>query len=155
MLVRTDPALTAAIAVAGGAAQLTIALPFATAGNRTRVITSATLPSLLMVVELKVPFSFDGLPTKVNQDVIITISAGGRNFTKIKRLQCYPPPPASSFALAVQIDHTSRSLLVDGRVHSGNGYCINYIGAGAFGGFHNNGLTCEGSSFPFSAFPRC
>ena len=104
--------------------QVTIAFPFAAAGQRTITYDSATDPLLLRAAEMRLPFSFAGLPTTVNQDVIITITAdGASNFTKYRRFM-RAPPPASPSVLAVQVDHTTKSLLVDGRIWSGQGWYI-------------------------------
>ena len=126
LLVRTDPAMTASLAP-GAKVQITIAFPFAAAGQQTRSFQSTTEPLLLRAAEMRLPFSFAGLPTNVNQDVMITISLHGtgptRNITKYRRFM-RAPPPASPSVLAVQVDHTTKSLLVDGRVWSGQGWYI-------------------------------
>ena len=126
LLVRTDPAMTASLSP-GAKVQITIAFPFAAAGQQTRSFQSTTEPLLLRAAEMRLPFSFAGLPTNVNQDVMITISLHGtgptRNITKYRRFM-RAPPPASPSVLAVQVDHTTKSLLVDGRVWSGQGWYI-------------------------------
>jgi hypothetical protein len=35
-----------------------------------------------------------------------------------------PPLPKGSFVLAVQVDHTTKSLLIDGRPHVGMGFYL-------------------------------
>ena len=125
LLVRTDPAMTASLAL-GAKVQIAIAFPFAAAGQQTRMFDTATEPLLLRAAEMRLPFSFAGLPTTVNQDVIITITLHGnrpRNITKYRRFM-RAPPPSSPSVLAVQVDHTTKSLLVDGRVWSGQGWYI-------------------------------
>jgi hypothetical protein len=147
LLLRTDPALAASLAASKAPVQLSIALPFAaTVEQQTQTFTSATNPSLLRVVEMRLLFSFAGLPATINQDVFISITADGRTYTKVKRMQRYPPPANSSTALVVQVDHSTRSLLVDGRVFAGNGYYVNFIGQGETGGYHNDGLSYNGAA---------
>ena len=123
LLVRTDLAMTGSLAP-GLNVQIALAFPFAAAGHQTRTFTTATEPLLLRTAEMRLPFSFAGLPPTVNQDVVITITVNGTwNITKYRRFM-RAPPPASSSVLAVQVDHTTKSLLVDGRVWSGQGWYI-------------------------------
>ena len=123
LLVRTDLAMTGSLAP-GSNVQIALAFPFAAAGHQTRTFTTATEPLLLRTAEMRLPFSFAGLPPTVNQDVVITITVNGTwNITKYRRFM-RAPPPASSSVLAVQVDHTTKSLLVDGRVWSGQGWYI-------------------------------
>ena len=147
LLIRTDPALVATLRTESSEAQLSIAFPFAAAsGQQAQVFTTADVPNLLRVHELRLPFSFEGLPTTINQDVVITISMGGRNYTKIKRMQRYPPPASGSPVLPVQVDHSTKSVRVDGTVFAGNGYYIDYSGSAEFGGYHNDGLSYNGAA---------
>jgi hypothetical protein len=123
LLVRTDPAMMARLAP-GSNVQVNLSFPFAATGQQTRTFTTATEPLLLRAAEIRLPFSFVGLPTIVNQDVVITITVDGTwNITKYRRFM-RAPPPASPSVLAVQVDHTTKSLLVDGRVWSGQGWYI-------------------------------
>ena len=46
----------------------------------------------------------------------------------------------------MQVDHSTKSLLVDGRVFAGNGYYVNYIGSSESGGYHNDGLSYNGAA---------
>jgi len=74
-----------------------------------------------------------GLPVLINQDVEITFTLpDGGTFTKWRRLMRATPLPVNSSVLAVQVDHSTSSLLVDGRLHAGSGfyYSGNYHGTG-------------------------
>jgi hypothetical protein len=123
LLVRTDLAMTASLAP-GANVQIALAFPFAVVGHQTRTFTTATEPLLLRTAEMRLPFSFAGLPPTVNQDVVITITVNGTwNITKYRRFM-RAPPPASPSVLAVQVDHTTKSLVVDGRIWSGQGWYI-------------------------------
>jgi hypothetical protein len=70
-------------------------------------------------------FPLASLPATVNQDVAIEISLPhSRTIKKLKRLIRAPPLPSGSFVQPVQIDHSSRSLSVDGRPFNGVGWYL-------------------------------
>ena len=69
----------------------------------------------------------------VNQDVAIEISLpNSRKIKKHKRLMRAPPLPAGSFVQPVQVDHSTRSLSVDGRPFNGVGECQAHSSSSAF-----------------------
>jgi hypothetical protein len=72
------------------------------------------------------PFDLTELPGTVNQDcrVVITL-IDGRNLTKWRRLMRALPLATGSTVQAVQVDHTTRGLLVDGRPYTSIGFYYN------------------------------
>lgn len=83
-------------------------------------------------------FSLEGLPELANQDCLVHISFPiGLRLEKLRRFQRAPPLPEGSRVLPVQVDHTRKSLLIDGRTHHGVGWYMDFaVGAnGAFWGF--------------------
>ena len=110
-------------------------------------------------------FSLDGLPATVNQDCrIIVRFDGGPTIERLRRLQRAPPLPASSAVLPVQVDHSRRSLLVDGRTWRGVGFYMAGFGQGgywwgyedlgdlALRGFAPHGVN-QGMLYNFQYFP--
>ena len=73
-------------------------------------------------------FSLLNLPQTLNNDMRINIRSGSRNTTKLRRLMRAPPAPAS--IEAVQVDHHTRSLLIQGRQFNGNGWYFGAFGNG-------------------------
>lgn len=115
-------------------ASVTLHLPFASPPHN---VVEWTDSKLLREPEQVLRFSLQALPATVNQDVeITTCLPSGRNITKWRRLMRAPPLPAGSSVLPVQVDHTTKSLLVDGRPHAGVGFYLDGVGH-EHGGFHN------------------
>lgn len=111
-------------------------LPFAKP-PRTIVWSSTNEKPLLHEPEQILTFSFDGLPSTVNQDVQLTFSlASGQKFTKWRRLMRVPPPPRGSFISPVQVDHGTKSLLLEGRPYDGVGFYLDALDH-PHGAFHN------------------
>ena len=106
---------------------MSLHLPFATP-PRTVTWSSTQEPTLLQEPEQALTFNLDGLPATVNQDVQITFALpGGRNVTKWRRLMRAPPLPRGSFVSPVQVDHSTKSLLIDGRPYSGVGFYLDAV----------------------------
>ena len=112
---------------AGAGVSVSLHLPFATP-PRTVTWSSTQEPTLLQEPEQALTFNFFGLPATVNQDVQITFALpGGRNVTKWRRLMRAPPLPRGSFVSPVQVDHSTKSLLIDGRPYSGVGFYLDAL----------------------------
>jgi hypothetical protein len=79
-------------------------------------------------------FALDGLPSIINQDcrIIVRFANGGATIERLRRLQRAPPLPASSTVLPVQVDHSRRSLLLDGRIWRGIGFYMAGFGQGGY-----------------------
>ena len=80
------------------------------------------------------PFSLSKLPPTVNNDMLIKIclDAAGTDppvcMPKLRRLMRAPPAPET--IAAVQVDAATRSLFVDGKQWSGNGWYLGAFGNG-------------------------
>jgi len=77
------------------------------------------------------PFGLEALPRTLNNDVTISIRLANATAppTVILRRLMRAPPPASSVR-AVQVDHWTRGLLVDGMPFDGNGWYLGAFGNG-------------------------
>ena len=130
LLLLPDRSVIAATTATGAApASVSMALPFATPPRTVTWTTSVSGRGLLTEPEQLLLFNFDGLPATVNQDVKITITLPcGARINKWRRLMRAPPVPQGSSVLPVQVDHSTKSLLVDGRPHSGTGFYLNGVG---------------------------
>ena len=53
---------------------------------------------------------------KQYNDMVITITLGGRTTRKLRRFHRVPPPPAGSTVEPVQVDHATKSLRVSGKL---------------------------------------
>jgi hypothetical protein len=112
-------------------------LPFATPPRSESWHASASGDNLLTQAEQVLSFSLDNLPRTINQDVRIEITLpSGKTITKWRRLARAPPVPAGSSVLPVQVDHSIKSLLVDGRPHAGTGFYLSWD-AQPYGAFAN------------------
>ena len=59
----------------------------------------------------------------MNQDVKITVTLPDKSkFTKWRRLMRAAPLPRGSSVLAVQVDHRTSTLRIDGRLWAGSGF---------------------------------
>ena len=73
--------------------------------------------------ESVLPFNLRPLPGTINNDMEITItSSGGLNVTKYKRLMRAPVP--TSDVGAVQVDHSTRGLRINGKAWNANGFFL-------------------------------
>jgi hypothetical protein len=147
LLLEADPSLITELQQAATADQervrVTLKLPFASNGHQQIIWEGG---ALLQQRQTVLSFPLAQLPTTVNQDVEIEISGlpGGRQFSKLRRLM-RAPPVNNSFIQPVQVDHFTRSLLVDGRPFNGvgwylDGLAINSLypdGAPGFAGYAN------------------
>jgi hypothetical protein len=117
-------------------ANITMAMPFASTAAAQTVTWRSPSASLLRGPETVLRFPLAALPALVNQDVRIEIAlSDGRRFTKLKRFVRAPPQSHNATALAVQVDHSSRSLFVDGRPWVGVGWYEDGLRANGNGGF--------------------
>jgi hypothetical protein len=128
LLLAPAPEVVAA-ATASGAKPVAVELelPFATPARTVKwTAAGAGSAKLLSAPEQVLSFTLDGsLPATINQDVKITISLpSGASIVKWRRLMRAPPLPKGSFVQAVQVDHTTKSLLIDGRPHVGMGFYL-------------------------------
>ena len=136
LLLLADKALVAQLQQATAAEQaavyVTLRLPFATTTAAKTVTWRGD--KLLQRAETVLSFPLASLPATVNQDAVIEISLPhSHTITKMKRLMRAPPLPAGSFVQAVQVDHSTRSLSVDGRPFNGIGWYMD--GLDVFGDF--------------------
>jgi hypothetical protein len=85
------------------------------------------------------------LPATVNADVTIEIvssspaaseSASTINVTKQRRLMRAPPVQLPNRAVPVQVDHSTRGLLVGGSLFLGSGWCVTVLGGAFFSRFN-------------------
>ena len=138
LLLRPAPeVMAAASAAAAGVVHVWLDLPFATP-PRTVAWSGAKL-KLLTEPEKVLTFDFAGLPATVNADVKITITLPtGANITKWRRLMRAPPLGPKATAAAVQVDHTTKSLLVDGRPYEGVGFYLDGVAHPHYGSAYAN-----------------
>lgn len=69
------------------------------------------------------PFDLSPLPSTINNDLKITITApDGINVTRWRRLMRAPVPKTD--VGAVQVDHSTRGLRIDGKPWNGNGFFL-------------------------------
>ncbi len=125
LLLRQDRDFIAHIAASAEASSVSVQLhlPFATPPRTVTWSASNGFDNLLQQPEQVLHFSLDGLPRTVNQDVKITVTLPrGESFVKWRRLMRAPPLPLASSVLAVQVDHSTKSLLIDGRLWAGAGF---------------------------------
>ena len=129
LLLLTDRDVIAAAKGHGASpATVTMELPFATPPRTVSWSESNRGTPLLREPEQVLSFGLDGLPATVNQDVKISISLpSGETIVKWRRLMRAPPLPRGSTVLPVQVDHSIKSLLVDGRPHSGTGFYLDEV----------------------------
>ena len=67
--------------------------------------------------EMVLPLSFGNLPPPpLHNDMVITVTLGGRTTRKLRRFHRVPPPPAGSTVEPVQVDHAAKSLRVSGKL---------------------------------------
>eukprot|EP01051_Picozoa_sp_SAG22_P010778 SAG22_NODE_990_length_6131_cov_3.233588_4_plen_414_part_00 len=123
LLLAPAPEIVAAAEAPGAKpATVELELPFATPA-RTETWAAGDVAGgakLLSAPEQVLTFKLDRLPATVNQDVKITITLpSGAKIIKWRRLMRAPPLAKGSFVQAVQVDHSTKSLLVDGRPFSG------------------------------------
>ena len=113
LLLAPAPEVIAASAAPGAtAATVLLHLPFA-APPRTESWKTAPNGGLLTQPEQVLTFPLTNLPSTINQDVKIEITLpSGKTITKWRRLMRAPPLPARSSITPVQVDHTTKSLLV-------------------------------------------
>lgn len=142
LLLLPDPEVVTATSATGAtSAEVSMELPFARP-PRTEHWSATTSngdnrKGLLSEAEQILTFSLDGLPASINQDVKITILLpSGVTIVKWRRLMRAPSLPSGSTVLPVQVDHSTKSLLVDGRPHSGTGFYLDGV-AHAHGAYHN------------------
>ena len=119
MLLLSDASVVNSTRAATSKAKATVSvrleLPFATPPRTVTWSQATGMATLLEQPEQSLRFSLRGLPDVVNQDCRIQITlADGKNFSKWRRLMRAPPLPRGASALPVQVDHTTKSLLVDG-----------------------------------------
>ena len=124
LLLRPDRDFIANIAASAEASSVSVKmeLPFATPSRTVTWSASEGVDNLLQEPEQVLHFSLEGLPPTVNQDVKITVTFGGQSFVKWRRLMRAPPLALASSVLAVQVDHSTKSLLIDGRLWAGAGF---------------------------------
>eukprot|EP01043_Picozoa_sp_COSAG02_P058498 COSAG02_NODE_7290_length_3083_cov_1.681300_4_plen_451_part_01 len=125
LLLRPDHDLIARIAASAESSSVSVQveLPFATPPRTVTWSASKGFDNLLQQPEQALHFSLEGLPFTVNQDVKITVTLPkGESFVKWRRLMRAPPLPLASSVLAVQVDHSTKSLLIDGRLWAGAGF---------------------------------
>eukprot|EP01052_Picozoa_sp_SAG31_P026982 SAG31_NODE_2486_length_5622_cov_3.274489_2_plen_451_part_00 len=130
IIAMTAAAAAAATAGSAGSSPVSVQmdLPFATPPRKVTWSAAQGDIKLLQKWEHALSFSLSGLPVTVNQDVKITVTLPDNcTFTKWRRLMRAPRLPRNSSVLAVQVDHSTKSLLVDGRLWAGSGF---YYGGG-------------------------
>jgi hypothetical protein len=149
LLLLTDSDVLAQARKSGaGAVSVVLHLPFATPPRSESWHTASSGDSLLTQPEQVLSFSLDNLPSTINQDVRIEITLpSGKTITKWRRLARAPPLPAGSSVLPVQVDHSIKSLLVDGRPHAGTGFYLSWE-AQTYGAFANMTEYIEKSLAP-------
>ena len=145
LLLAADSALIAQLQQASAAEQaavsVTLRRPFATTPAAQSVTWHGD--KLLQRHETVLSFSLASLPATVNQDVTIEITLPRtRTLKKLRRLMRAPPLPAGSFVQPGQVDHSTRSLRVDGRQFNGVGWYLNGIdtfgdGSPGYGSYSN------------------
>lgn len=145
LLLLTDRDVVAQARKSGaGAVSVVLHLPFASPPRSE----SWHGDGLLTQPEQVLSFSLDNLPSTINQDVRIEITLpSGKIVTKWRRLARAPPLPAGSTVLPVQVDHSIKSLLVDGRPHAGTGFYLSWD-AQTYGAFANMTEYIEKSLAP-------
>ena len=143
LLLVVDHALVVQLQQASAAEQaavsVTLRLPFATT-SAAQIMTwrSSASEKLLQRPRTLLSFPLGALPDTVNQDVAIEITLPhSRTLQKLKRLMRAPPLPAGSFVQPVQVDHSTRSLRVDGRPFQGIGWYYPYEGRNQYATFEN------------------
>jgi hypothetical protein len=134
LLLAVDSALLTqlqlATAAERAAVSVTLRLPFVSAPAARTVIWRGG--QLLQRAQTVLSFSLVPLPATVNQDVMVEISLPhSRTIRKFRRLMRAPRLPSGSFVQPVQVDHSTRSLRVDGRPFNGIGWYLD--GLDAFG----------------------
>jgi hypothetical protein len=149
LLLLTDrDVLTQASRNDAGAVSVVLHLPFATPPRSDSWGGTGADVGLLTQPEQVLSFSLDNLPSTINQDVRIDITLpSGKTITKWRRLARAPPLPTGSSVLPVQVDHSIKSLLVDGRPHAGTGFYLSWD-AQAYGAFANMTEYIEKSLAP-------
>ena len=149
LLLLTDRDVLAQAKKSGaGAISVVLHLPFATPARSESWHAAGGGDGLLTQSEQVLSFSLDNLPSTINQDVRIEITLpSGKTITKWRRLARAPPLPAGSSVLPVQVDHSTKSLLVDGRPHAGTGFYLSWD-AQTYGAFANMTEYIEKSLAP-------
>ena len=81
----------------------------------------STFPNIVL------PLTFEHLPPNhapIHNDMRVSVTRvlDGSTFVQSRRFHRVPPPSANSTVVPVQVDHTTRGLLVDGKSFIGNGF---------------------------------